>query len=301
MKKFLFGTFLFFALVFVADVVAGKILAYMVDNAKGGDNGRNNFICNTVNADILVFGSSRAIHHYNPLIIEKSFGKSCYNCGQDGNGVILNYGRYQLICQRYTPQLVIYDVMSGYDLLAGDDNHKYLNWLKAYYDRKGISEVFESVDPTEKYKMQSGMYRYNSNFIQIVSDFIRPLQTEGINGFRPINIESDTMKFRKTEEKASNIVFDSLKIAYINKMIDESPNTKFIFVVSPIWYGLDSDQLRPIKEICIQRNLLFIDFSNNPKYVHNNYYFNDGSHMNARGADEFTRDLMKILQTDTQM
>ena len=82
MKKFLFRIVLFFALILVVDVVVGKVFAYMVDNAKGGDNGRNNYICNTVNADVLVFGSSRAFHHYNPIIIEDYLGKSCYNCGQ---------------------------------------------------------------------------------------------------------------------------------------------------------------------------------------------------------------------------
>ena len=296
MKKFLFRIVLFFALILVVDVIVGKILAYMVDNAKGGDNGRNNYICNIVNTDVLVFGSSRAFHHYNPIIIEDSLGWSCYNCGQDGNGSILNYGRYQLICQRYSPKLIIYDVFPNFDLLTGDDNHKYLNWLKAYYDKQGIPEVFESVDPTEKYKMQSSMYRYNSSFIQIVSDFVHPLQEEGINGFRPVDKEFDTMKIRKKEDEKSNFEFDSLKIAYINKMLDESPDTKIIFTVSPAWYGMDSTQFQPVKEICKRRNIQFIDFSNNPKYVHNNKFFYDGGHLNTRGADEYTRDLMAELK-----
>ena len=37
-------------------------------------------------------------------------------------------------------------------------------------------------------------------------------------------------------------------------------------------------------------------FSNNPKYVHNNAYFADDGHLNARGADEFTKDLIKELR-----
>ena len=40
----------------------------------------------------------------------------------------------------------------------------------------------------------------------------------------------------------------------------------------------------------------FLDFSNVPKYVHNNVYFKDGSHLNARGADEFTCDLVVELK-----
>lgn len=296
MKRFLIQIGIFFLLITVIDVIAGKTFSYFVDHAKGGDNGRNNYICNETSEDILIFGSSRAIHHYNPVMLSDSLGLSCYNCGQNGNGVILNYGRYQLICQRYIPKLLIYDVTSGFDLLAGDDNHKYLGWLRAYYDREGIPEVFESVDSIEKYKMLSQMYRYNTKFIQIVSDCINPLQSEGIKGFRPISQDMDTMKISKKPQKKESYNFDSLKMSYLEKMIVESKDTKVVFVVSPSWYGMDTLQFKPIKDICQRRNILFIDFSNTPKYIHNNYYFRDGSHLNARGANEFTCDLIVELK-----
>ena len=63
-----------------------------------------------------------------------------------------------------------------------------------------------------------------------------------------------------------------------------------------MWYTQDTLVLAPIKAICKKRNICLIDFSNNPKYVHNNEYFKDGTHLNARGADEFTRDLIQELR-----
>lgn len=68
-----------------------------------------------------------------------------------------------------------------------------------------------------------------------------------------------------------------------------------VFVVSPSWYGKDTLQFRPVKEICERLYITFIDYSNDPKYVHNDRYFKDGNHMNAIGADEFTKDLVKTL------
>jgi len=296
MRKYLLkiGTFLLIVLIF--DFLFGKAFSSLVDHAKGGDNKRNNYICNEVNEDILIFGSSRAFHHYNPIIISDSLGLSCYNCGQDGNGSILNYGRYQLICQRYHPKVLIYDIIPSFDLLVGEDNHKYLGHLRPYYDRKGIPEVFESVDNTEKYKMMSQMYRYNSRFIQIISDNIHPMQSEGIKGFRPIDEEMDTMKVSKRSKEIKAPVYDSLKIAYVNKIVEESQDTRVIFVVSPYWNGCDTTSLAPVKAICKQRSIPFVDFSNNPKYVHHNEFFKDGFHLNARGADEFTRDLISELR-----
>lgn len=295
MKRFISQIVIFFLAIFVIDFAVGKVSGYFLNRTKGGDYGRNNYICNQVDADILVFGSSRAFHHYNPIILTDSLGKSCYNCGQDGNGIILNYARYQLINQRYHPNVVIYDIANSFDLLTGD-NHKYLKWIKAYYDKEGIYEVFDSVDPIEKYKMISQMYRYNSSFIQIASDFIHPMQSDGIRGFRPVDKEMDTMKISEKKEENTDYIFDTLKISYITKMIDLSNDTRFIFVVSPIWYGMDTTPLKPIISICKQKSIPFLDFSNDPKYVHNNEYFYDGSHLNAKGADEFTRDLIMHIK-----
>ena len=240
MQKFLSKTLLFFTIVVIIDVLSGILFAYLVKHANGGENWRNNCICDSVNDDILIFGSSRAT----------------------------------------------------VDLLVGEDNHKYLKWLKPYYDRTGIPEVFESVDDTEKYKMLSQMYRYNSNCIQIICDYLHHLQSN-IKGFCPLNEEMDTMMVRKVAIKQETPVYDSLKISYIRKMVEESIDTKIIFVVSPIWNGADTIPYQPIRDICREKNIPFLDFLNNPKYVHNNAYFKDGAHLNARGADEFTKDLIR--------
>lgn len=293
MKKFLIRLLLFFVLVLAIDVVAGKGFAYMVAHAKGGDNGRNNYICNEIKTDVLVFGSSRAIHHFNPAIIEDSLGMSCYNCGQNGNGVILNYARFQLICHRYTPKLIVYDVTSGFDLLAGDDNHKYLGWLKAYYDKPGIADVFESVDSTEKYKMLCQMYRYNTKFIQVISDYIHPLQDDAYAGFRPLKGEMDAMKVSKPVIK-DHYDFDPLKIAYMKKFVElaKANNIELVFTVSPMWAGMDAAQLSPLKEICHQNGIRLLDYSSDTNYLHNNTLFKDGAHLNSRGADQFSKDFV---------
>ena len=299
MKKYLIKIVFLFLIIIVIDIVSGKVFGYMLEHAKGGDNGRNNFIMNQVNDEILVFGSSRAVHHYHPTIISDSLGMSCYNCGQDGMGVIVSYARYQTICKRYHPKMVIYDIMPGFDLLK-DDNHKYLKWLRAYYDYDGIANVFETIDNTEKYKMISQMYRYNTNFGQLVIENIQPVQPPNIKGFKPKDEVMDTMKVSKKNIVAAKEapVYDSLKISYLRKMVEESKDTRIIFAMSPCWAGNDTTVLRPIKQICAEYNIPFVDFSNAPKFVHNNDYFSDGGHLNVKGAEEFTKDFMQQLKTE---
>ena len=296
MKRFLLKLGLFFSLILIADIALGGALGYLANHAKGGFTQRDAYICNRLETDFLLMGSSRCVRHYNPQIITDSLGLSCYNTGQMGNGIILNYGRLRMMDERQKPKVVVYDINPEFDLLVGEDNHRYLQWLKQHYDREGIDEIFESVDKTEKYKMCSQMYRYNSRIIELLTDFLHPISNARSNGFSPLKGEIDKTKIRAISREKKIPKVDSVKLEYINKLIDELEGSKLYFVVSPRWYGMDSIQFKPVMEVCKDRGIPFIDFSNDPKYVHHDEYFKNGNHMNARGADEFTRDLITNLK-----
>lgn len=296
MKRFIIKITLFFVLLVVVDVLCGFSLGYFAMNAKGGFTLRDTYICDKLETDFLLMGSSRCVRHYNPQIISDSLGMTCYNTGQMGNGIILNYGRLKMIDEKKKPKVVIYDIAPDFDLFVGDDNHRYLTWLKQHYERNGIADIFEKVDPTEKYKMESQMYRYNSRIIEIMTDYLHPISNARADGFSPLKGELDRTKIKIVGRKLGTPVVDKVKLDYINKLIDELDGVKLYFVVSPRWYGMDSVQFQPIMDICQERGIPFIDFSNNPKYVHQDIYFKDGNHMNGRGADEFTKELIGSIK-----
>ena len=286
------------------DILCGFIFGHIVNNIDQGGTGRNNYICNKVSDDFLIFGSSRAENHYNAKMIEDSLGISCYNCGESGCGIILNYARLKMIQERKHPQIIIYEITPNYDYLEGNNNQKYLYRLKTMYNRPGIDSIFWDIDKTEKYKMLSQLYRHNSSFLQNTLVYFTKISTDtGIKGFRPIKEPADTMKLRKGsvifDSKKEKYVFDPLKIDYIHKFIKESKNSKLVFAVSPVWYGQDTAVLDTIKSICQMYNIPIYDFSNDKKYVHINKYFYNGKHLNAFGADEFTKDLIHILKKDS--
>ena len=297
MKKFLIKVAFFFFILAVVDYMTGALFSYMSKHTTGGQAGRSKYITDETYEDILIFGSSRAIHHYNPEIISDSMSMTCYNCGSDGQGIILFYGWWQMIKERYHPKIIIYDIHNGFDLLQKEDNHKYLGFLKGNYERLNIRYIFESIDKNEKYKMLSQIYRYNSRFHYIISDYMKSASAAKANGYMPLIGEVDTMRIKKSDSNNERLVYDPLKIEYLEKLIDEADGVKLIFAVSPIWYGLDEEQLSLIRNICKEHKIPFLDFSNDPKYVHNNEYFKDGTHLNAHGADEFSRDLISRLKT----
>ncbi len=296
MKTFIIKIILLFAFVAVIDGLIGFAGSKMSASIHEGVYGRDNYIANETNEDILIFGSSRAVHHYNAPMLSDSLGLTCYNCGDDGCGIILSYGRLLMSLESHQPKIAIQDINPSYDVHISD-NRQFIGFLKTHYKHPGITEMIQSIDPLENIKMKSNLYRFNSKLHHMFFVYLTKLSNDtGIQGFRPSAGTMDTMKISKHRGEPSLSV-DTVKMRFINQFINAAGSAKVFFVVSPIWYGMDQRELQPVKDICIKRGVLFIDFSNDPKYVHQDKYFKDGTHLNSQGADEFTKDLIKVFRT----
>lgn len=298
MRKFLIKLAAFAALLFGIDRGIGAAMSYFSNHAIGGYVAHHNYMNNEMSKDILIFGSSRAVHHYDAKMIGDSLGMTCYNCGQDGGGIILNYGEWLMIKEHCQPKLIIYDFEDAFDYYEGVPGAQFLGWLKPYYDRDGIKNIFEAVDKTEEWKMMSMMYRNNGKALQIMSDYLHPVYKVDPYGFLPMDLQLDTLQIRKTGLKTQKPIpnADELKLEFLEKFIVSVGETKLVFAVSPMWYGKDERRLSPIKEICEQHNILFLNFSNDEKYVHHNEYFYNGTHLNATGAETFTKDFIESIR-----
>ena len=302
MRKIILKTLVFLVLVVLADFLFGNAIAYMVNHIDVGGQGRDNYICREMKDDVLVFGSSRAVHHYETQVFTDSLGLSAYNCGAEGCGILLAYARLSMATERYQPKVIIYDVVASYDLLKSD-NSSQLKWIRNWYGRKGVAELFQDVDSSEKYKMMSHTYRYNSSFVKSAFVFLTGEAMEtSIKGFVPVE---GVMKPRKKRvlKGEKEVEVDSVKMKYMKKFVQLAKGSKLIFVKSPIWYEEDSlkmEEVKPFKEWCERRRIPFHDFTNHPKYMHHEEYFKDGKHMNAVGAREFTKDLITLIKGDME-
>ena len=294
MKVIFIKLFILIFIIFICDEIFGIFMNYVINHIEVGGQAKDNYICNVAKEDIMIFGSSRAARHYNSQLLEDSLGMTCYNCGEDGNGIILAYGRLKMVNERKKPKIIIVDILPKFDVFK-NDNHRYLGWLKPHYNRDGIPDIFEAIDKTERYKLKCNFYKYNSKFLQNIIVFLTGLSANtGIKGFRPIKEEFNPMKANEMGIDTKEI--DPLKVYFINQFIQLSKGAKIYFVISPVWNGMDSTYFEPIKKICDNNNIPFIDFSNSKKYCHNNKYFESGYHLNFRGADEFTKDLIDSIK-----
>ena len=296
MKKFWLKILLLIIILIPTDRILGKLFNFFLFHSKGGQTEKMVYIADKMNEKILILGSSRAFHHYNPQIIEDSLQMSCYNCGQDGNGIIFSYGLFKLFTRRYTPKIIIYDVVENYDINQGE-NVKFLSWLRYFYNRPGIDSIFFDIDKTEKYKMLSYMRRYNERFLQIISDYYNP-KTQFINGYSPLN---GIMNYEPNEinNNINNIIqYDSTKSKYLKKLIKEckDKNIKLIFMISPKYNGGNNNSYESIAHLARTENIPFLYHYNDKEISYNKKYFEDSFHMNKFGADFYTRKIINDIR-----
>lgn len=298
MKKYLLKIALFFAIVAVVDFCFGKVGDYLRDHTRSGVSEKVHYICEQCDEDIIMMGSSRMQHHYVPQIFEDSLGMNCYNAGMDGNGILLSYGFLKMILERYTPKIIIYDV-SGFDMYV-DDNTKYLDFMKPYYfnEHESVAGIFDDVDAMERWKMCSSLYRYNSKLLQFIGDNIHSTSTleKGYDPiYRTMNYDPQIPKDENREREV-----DSLKMNYLIKFIDlaREHNVKLFFAASPTYFGeLKAADNAPIKKLNEEMNLCFMDYYYDSLLCSSKEYWSDGTHMNDKGAQEYTKVFVSRLKT----
>lgn len=298
MKKFLLRLLLFLALVAVIDRGYGMASEYLFNHATGGNTYIDKYVCEQMKADVLIFGSSRARYHYNPAIIADSLGMSCYNCGEDGMGIIFHYARWKMISKRYIPKMVIYDILPVLDEMVRDDNIIFVNPLRPYYFRHPeIDSVFWKVDPNERYKMYAKTYQYHSEFMTLLSDYRN--ESHSLVSFTPKTAHVKPGQLAITDK--TNYQSDSLKLYYLEKLIQECQGkTELIFCASPRYMFRDEDgAFEPVKKLCDRYHIPFYNYYTDKAFVYNDDFFSDATHLSKVGADEYTKTIVsKILKRE---
>ena len=294
MKKYFLQIALFFAIVAVVDVAVGKLFRYVQANRSGGRTRAEWYACRVSNEDIIIMGSSRASHHYVPQIISDSLDMSCFNAGQDGNGIILQYGRWKMISERYAPKVLIYDVTPGFDLQE-NDNMAYVDRLKPFCDDREVKKYVSGIFPMERWKLFSQMYRYNYKFLEMLSDCNKS-KDDQLYGYIPLHgqIRKEVVE-RESKTKVKAIEFDETKLQYLERLAQEckAKNTQLIFVVSPYFNGgsYNEESFSPISDIAAKYGLHFY-YLNELEFTDNPNLFKDSYHLNDEGAKAFTAELI---------
>ncbi len=293
---FFFKALLFLLVVVTIDFLVGSTLRYFYFNQISGERYRTTYDIENTTADILIFGSSRANHHYHPEVFEKKLNQSCRNVGRDGNFILYNYAVLKGILKRHTPKVIILDIVAE-EFIKNQYNYDNLNVLLPYYKtHPEMRDIIEMKSSTEKIKLLSQIYPYNSLLLSIAignTDYNKKRNPD-INGYIPL-----TKKMSEPVEvnyMSINNEIDSTKLEIFESFIRECKNSniKLILVCSPYYYKFNKPiySIEIAKRIANKNNIRFLDYSNDPFFIISPDLFSDKSHLNDDGAKIFSNKLI---------
>jgi hypothetical protein len=289
-------------IILIFDQGIGMILKKYYFRQRHGDGSNITYAIDSTVADVLIFGSSRAKHHYIPTILEDRFKYSCFNVGADGNYLLYSYAIFKTIVNRYNPKLIIFDIRP-YELGYIASEYDRLSQLLPYYQKyPEIQHAIELRGPFEKFKHISSIYSFNSLILEIVRGNIGYSKSKNsdLHGYTPI------YKAMKPEKIGTwdicSIVLDEDKINVLKDIIltCSQKNINLIFVHSPIWITMKKSNCHNIiSDVCSENNVPYIDISNDSTFMNRPDYFEDLSHLNNEGAKIFSNMLIdRIIQSN---
>jgi len=289
----------FLVLVYIADYTIGYMLKLYYFKQDSGFQYRTTYAIEETKAEILIFGSSRAKNHYHPNIIEERLKMTYYNVGRDGNHIFYNYALLKLILKRYSPKIVVLDLVKG-EFKETSESYEKISALLPYYDSyPEISSIIELRGKYERIKLLSKIYPYNSSIFSIAvgnTDFNKNRYVD-MQGFVPWRKKIQCPP--KTDTIYAEYKIDSVKVNLFESFIKDcnSQGVKLYIVVSPYYLISDITDSSIEKGIAIAEKygVELLNYSQDTNFKLHCDFFADITHLNEDGAKLFTTKFVEEL------
>lgn len=251
---------------------------------------RTTYAIREANQDIIILGDSRANHHYVPSIISEEMGMSCYNAGRDGQGILYVEAVLRSILARKRPKLVVID-LTGVMFNVGGGKYGRLSSLLPYYrQHPEIRHIVNKRSFYEPLKMLSKIYPYNSMLLTIIKyNFVGEID---YSGFIPLNGKPGrVLTWDVGGEDCDGGLVDLNAVESLENIcrVCNENGIKAVLSISPYFDEVFEEKLfRIIKDVADVYRIPVINFSREKGISRNMNYFVDSSHLNYKGAREFS-------------
>lgn len=296
--KFILSVIILIACCAVADCLIGVILDKMIDKVPndGNEIGLAHYAITSVNDPVLIIGSSRARDHYDPDILSDSLSLKAYNLGRAGHYVSYSSCLVNMILDRYTPDIVLWEV--GMESLFSNIDEDRINSLKPYYwESSVVQEVIDEKNgKTAKRKLLSNSYRYNGMAIDVLYRFFKGgLNTDPNKGMTPIKHTGYNVDPKLLIDTNYSGPIDQARVTRFHNALQRLVNAGVIVLVfdSPHYAlpnpdrNLASESI--IREECERLSIPIFDNRYLDFFLQHPEMFRDNSHLFEDGAEIYSQ------------
>mgnify|MGYP002625770240 CR=1 FL=1 len=309
MKRFNQNIILFIVVILVLAIFMDFAISRGLRRTERGHFYTMNALMNQrLEADVVILGNSRAACSYNPAVLDSVLQVNSRNLGVSGQPFGVSYLRWQLYSRNNShPKLLIINVDYGELNLVtnGFEKEQYYPYMsdtlvKPYLDLYGFTWMEKNVP----------MYRYRGNYKLMGIGLLELLHfrhdTKGnyIKGYSNKNWDWDGDKLEgvirngKTKCKCNQQAVELLE-EVVGKALDDGIGV--VFVYAPLYKVLkdnleESESMNVYQSLSERYGIPILDFSK-MDFCSDTNCFHDANHVNARGAEIFTRELAHSIDS----
>jgi hypothetical protein len=292
---------LFVLLLILLDQLVGRTFRILYFRTRAGEGGGLINFALQQNPEILILGSSRAKHHFDPEILSKTLSMSAYNAGINGQDFL--YASMLLDVRRQVgaaPKMILFHI----DPNSFGENADEITKAKVfsyYLERSAVVRATLFRTFAERLKYLSLSYRANGKVLPILSNLkSRP---ESTNGFVALK---GAMKVPVGYDRPTPAAWP-LKLKFLDEIVKNcrATSSRLFFVSSPrfltdeierkehqVWRAQMTEMLKPYPEV----ELIELNSFTHPDTFQRSELYRDSGHMNSAGAEIFSRLLAADLQ-----
>lgn len=291
-NKFIIYLFVVVTGVIVIDVIFRLVFTPLFDNPPLNTKASSTykFVAHKTPADLVILGASRAQHHYISEQMEDSLGVSVYNYGSDGRCTLYQYLCLLNAIENGEVKIAILDLSSAQLSKEWVDDR--ISDLYPYYWKNDT--VRQMVDEVEKKDMSclmlSAMVQFNSQYLNLIA----PMNSN--KGYIPLpytGIPLDTSNMKMSEDIKQNDYYSDIASRYFSKIVSlcRDKNVQLLVCLSPsLSFSKSGEDY--MQKLCINEGVVCWNLT---RFIQDPVLFSDNSHLNDKGAELFTNEIIRLL------
>ncbi len=171
--------FIAIVLILVIDQCLGIVIPFFAKKQKR-DKRIELLLNNKISSDIIILGSSRALNNYNPELINKITGRTCYNLGFSGSNIVFHEMVLDLILEsKYKPKTIIYNIDDYGTLYSVNGIEFRKDLLLPFVENKLINTtICKELKKAYWASQICQAYKQNVNFSTAISFLVRGIENE---------------------------------------------------------------------------------------------------------------------------
>ena len=273
----------------------------------------NRIVDGKINADILISGSSRALTHYDPRIIEERTGLTAFNIGLNGSQTDMQVARLKTYLRHNKKPLLL---IQNLDLFSFQTTHGGVydpGQYVAYLEEPAIYAALARIDPNVWKARVVPLYGYAAEDLRFswisgaMGFFGWNPPEDHFLGFRPRYSAwtEDFERFKAMNPEGVRFEIEAEGVSQMEELLSlcKDQAIKVLLVYSPEYMEMQAlttnrpQIFKRFDELTHRFGAPVWDYSSSPTSARRENFYNS-QHLNAEGAMIFSNDLAERLAAD---